>query len=98
MLGKGAFERTLLGDAAPDAGALRRPGEAFDERGEDAVAGRGGDGPVELDVGADEMVDPGLGGGAVEDLAELGESLVVDADRGAGACGRFEDAPHLEQL
>ena len=51
---------------------------------------------MKLDVGADQVIDAGFGRGAVEDLAELGERLVVDADRHAGACGWFQDAPYLE--
>jgi hypothetical protein len=53
---------------------------------------------VELKVGGDEVVDRGLHGDGVQDLAELGLFLRRHPHRGQPGGGRLKDPAHLEEL
>src|SRR5699024_346748 len=98
VFGQGAFDRAVVGEAAPDPGSGGGAGEAVEQGAEVVVGAAGVDEVVGGDVGGDEVFD----GGAVVELGhgllESGEVLVGQVRAGLFDGDRFQQAADLDDL
>ena len=98
VLGQRALQGAGLGHAPPDPGARRWQRHVVDERRQHRVAGADGDLLVELKVSCDEVIDRGLHGDGIKDLAEFGLFLRRHSHRCHSGGGRLKNATHLKEL